>query len=185
MSKLFLLAIIALAITGIFTGAIEVKINPSKLGNLPTAIGQAVGDGNIVSQAEYYFTTWKRKAEIAIPNSDDKKFDLYMKYVEQDTKTLQEALDAKKGPETIIIKSRLLNESLEAAKKAVEDISDEAIAKVRDAWLKVLAGANQQLGRLAGLADEYKKYQEKIEKIVPTATPDSKASPTPKIELKF
>ncbi len=189
MSKLFLWAIIGLAIAGIVTGTIEVKINPAKLGSFPTTIQQAVGDGSIVSQAEYYFTTWKRKAETSIASSDDKKFELYVKYVEKDTTTLQEALDMKKGPETVILRSTLLQESLENAKKLSETISDEAIANSRDAWVRALANANQQLGRLTSVADEYKKYQEKIEKIAPTATPSSKASqgatPTPTIELKF
>ncbi len=183
MSKILLIAIILLAIAGVATGVIEVKVNPEKLGSVPTTISQAIGNGNILSQGEYYVITWKRKAEIAIANSDDKKFELYMKYVENDTKKLKEALDAKKGPDAILVRSKLLNESLGQAKKTVEDISDEAIAKVRDAWLKILASANQELGRLSGVADEYKKFQEQIEKIAPSSSPQP--SPTPKIELKF
>lgn len=183
MSKLFLIAIIVLAVAGVATGVFEVKIHTEKLGTIPATFQQAVGQGNILSQAEYYLTTWKRQAEVTIANSDDKKFELFMKYVEQDTKKLKEALDTKKGPDVIIVKSRLLNGSLEDAKEGVEDISDEAISKVRDAWLKILASANTELGRLSGLADEYKKYQEQIESIAssPTVTP----APTPTIELKF
>lgn len=183
MSKLLLIAIIALAIAGVATGVIEVRINSEKLSAVPATISQAIGSGNILSQGEYYVTTWKRKAEIAIANSDDKKFELYMKYVERDTEKLKEALDAKKSPDAIVLRSKLLNESLDEAKKAVEHISDEAIAKVRDAWLKALGNANQELARLSGVAEEYKKFQEEIEKIAPSGSPE--ASPTPKIELKF
>lgn len=181
MSKLLLIAIIALAAVGIFTGVIEVKINAEKLGSVPATISQAVGNGNILSQGEYYLTTWKRKAELTIANSNDKKFELNMKYVEQDTKKLKEALDAKKAPDAIILRSKLLGESVESAKKTIEDISDEAIGKLRDAWLKILASANVELGRLSGLADEYKKYQEKIKELAPSP----QITPTPTIELKF
>lgn len=179
MSKLLLLAIIGLAIAGIFTGVFEVKVNFEKLGSLPTTLQKTLGTGNAATQAEYYITTWKRKAEVAFANSDDKKFELFMKYVEKDTETLKDALDVKKGPDTIILRSKLLNESLVQAKDGIEKISDETLVKIRDAWLKVLASANGELGRLSGLADEYKKFQEQIEKIAPLS------SPTPKIELKF
>lgn len=180
MSKLLLLVIIGLAIAGIFTGVFEVKVNFEKLGDLPSTLQTTIG-ANAVTQAEYYFTTWKRKAEVSFAKSDDKKFELFMRYVENDTETLKDALDVKKGPDTIILRSKLLNESLVQAKEGIEKISDEALGKIRDAWLKVLASANSELGRLSGVADEYKKFQEQIEKIAPAPS----TSPTPKIELKF
>jgi hypothetical protein len=182
MSKIFLILIIIVLVgVGVVTGVIEVKIHADKLSSVPSTIQQVVTNGSILSQGEYYLTTWKRGAELAIANSDDKQFKLHMKYVENDTEKLKKALDEKKSPDTIILRSKLLNESLEKAKETVEDISDEAMNEVRDSWVKILANANQELGRLGGLADEYKKYQEQIEKIAPTPAP----SPTPKIELKF
>ena len=153
MSKLLLIAVIALAVAGILTGVIEVKINSQKLGAVPTTISQAIGSGNLLSQGEYYGTTWFRKAELAIANTDEKKFELNKKYVERDTEKLKEALDGKKAPDTIILRSKLLNESVEDAKEAIEKISEEALGKIRDAWLKALASANQELGRLSGIAD--------------------------------
>jgi hypothetical protein len=122
---------------------------------------------------------WKRKAEIAIANSDNKKFEYYMKYVEQDTKKLKEVLDVKKDPEIVIMRSKLLNESLTSAKKSLEAISEDKLAEIRDSWVKILANANGELARLSIVAGEYKQFQEEIEKIAPNPTP------TPKIELKF
>ncbi len=179
MSKLFLLLLIGLAIAGMATGVIDVRINFEKLGDLPGTVQQALGGGAFLSQAEYYVTTWKRKAETSFANSDDKKFELYMEYVKKDTETLKDALDAKKGPDTVILKSKLLNESLAQAKEIVEDITDESLEEVRDAWIVILAAANAELGRLSDLADEYKKYQEEIEKIAPA--PEA----SPAIELIF
>ncbi|MDA1169386.1 MAG: hypothetical protein O3A36_03550 [bacterium] len=180
MSKLLLLAILILILLGVFTGVFEVKVRLDKIGSVPSALQETFGDGNIGSQAEYFFTVWKRKAEIAFANTENKKFEYYMKYVEQDTKKLKEMMDANKDPEIVIQQSNLLNESLTSAKSSVEKISKEALQEWRDAWVKILANANIELARLSLLAGKYKQLQEQIEKIIP-----SSASPTPKIELKF
>jgi|SRR3989344_5889607 len=175
---LFRIVLVAI-VAGIALGVIEVKFHLDKIGGAPAAIQQAIGDGSVISQVEYYFTTWKRHVEVTISSSNNKKFEIRMKHVEQDTKKLQDALNAKKDPGVIIVKSKLLNESLGYAKEALEDVSDEALKKLRDPWVKTLASANQELARLPALADEYKKYQEQIENIVPSP------QISPKIELKF
>lgn len=181
MSKLLLLTIIGLIVLGVFTGVFEVKVHLDKIGSVPSTLQETLGGGNIGSQAEYYFTVWKRKAEIAFTNTENKKFEYYMKYVEQDTKKLKEMMDAEKDPEIVIQQSELLGENLMNAKRSVEKISKEALQEWRDAWVKILANANIELARLSLLAGKYKQLQEQIEKIVPS----SSASPTPKIELKF
>lgn len=179
MSKLLLLAIIGLAIVGVITGVFEVKVHIDKIGNVPVTLQQVIGGGSVLPQAEYYITVWKRKAEIAFANTDSKKFEYYMKYVEQDTKRLKETLDTKKDPEIVLMHSKLLNESLENAKASIEIISKDELQKVRDSWVRILASANVELARLSILASEYKQFQEQIEKIAPSP------QATPKLELKF
>lgn len=187
MSKLLLIAIIAIAGIGIATGAIEVKINSEKLSAIPAIVQDFITSKDLLAQGEYYITSWKRKAEVAMANSDDKKFDLYVKYVEIDTEKLQKALDSNAAPGSVIVRTKLLNESVDLAKKGVEDISEEAIASTRDSWLKTLADANTQLQRLSALAGEYKQYQEQLEDLAPNPAEAPSPSPeaTPEIPLKF
>jgi len=179
MSKLLLLFIIGLIVVGVITGVFEVKVHVDKLGSVPATLQQTLGGGSFLPQVEYHFIVWKRKAEIAISNSDNKKFENYMKYVEQDTKRLKETLDTEKDPEIVIMHSKLLKESLESAKTSIGNISKDALQKLRDSWVKILANANMELARLSILAGEYKEFQEQIEKIAPSP------KATPKIELKF
>lgn len=186
MSKILLISVIALAIAGVVTGVFEVKVNTEKFSGVSSSVQQFFADKDFISNMQYYAITWKRKAELAVAGDNDKKFEVQMKHVEADVKALQEAIDASKSPAIVVLKSRLLDESLKNAKEAVEKISDDAIARVRDSWLKVLASANQQLGRLAGVAEEYKAYQEQLEGIAVSPSPsiDPTPSPTP-VPLKF
>ncbi|OGY31493.1 MAG: hypothetical protein A3C02_00875 [Candidatus Andersenbacteria bacterium RIFCSPHIGHO2_02_FULL_45_11] len=180
MIKLVLFLIIALTVIGVFTGAIKIQLDNEKLSELPKTVGQFVTNQSVASNASYYFTTWKRKAELAIAGSAEKKFELDMKYVEADTAKLKAAIDANTNPADIIMKTKLLNEGIARAKQGVEEISDEAIARLRDSWLKILAAGDLELQRLGGLADEYKKFQEELTKLAPPTTPT--ATPVP---LKF
>jgi hypothetical protein len=182
MFKLLIFLLIVLGIVGIATGALQIRVDNEKLSKLPKTVQGFIGDQSVASNVQYYFTMWKRKAELAIAGSNEKKFDLDMKYVEIDTKNLKEALDATKNPSEIIMKSKLLTESIERAKQGLEDVSDEALTKVRDAWVKILAAADQELKRLPGVADEYKKFQEELSNIV--ASPSPQQTPTP-VPLKF
>ncbi len=184
MIKLVLFLVIALAIVGVFTGAIKIQLDNEKLSALPSTVQQFVTNQSVASNALYYLTAWKRKAELAIAGSAEKKFELDMKYVGVDTEKLKAALDANSNPADIIVKTKLLNESIARAKQGVEEISDEAIAKLRDGWLKLLAAADLELQRLSGLADEYKKFQTELEKLAPSETPTPTPTETP-VPLKF
>lgn len=182
MFKLGIFLIIVTVIIGISTGAITIQVDQSKLNELPKTVLSVVKNQSIASQATYYLTMWKRKAELAIANSTEKKFELDMKYVRIDTANLKAALDANANPADIIVKSKLINESIQRAKRGAEEVSDEVIAKLRDAWLKILAAADQQIARLSSLAEEYKKYQEELKKLAPSPS----VSPTPSaLPLKF
>lgn len=187
MSKLLLIAIIAIAGIGIATGVIEVKINSEKLSAIPAIVQDFITSKDLLAQGEYYITSWKRKAEVAMANSDDKKFDLYVAYVQTDTEKLKDAFDKNAAPGSIIVRTKLLNESVALAKEGVENISEEAIASTRDAWVKTLADANTQLQRLSALAGEYKQYQEQLEDLAPSPAEAPSPSPeaTPEIPLKF
>ena len=182
MSKILLISVIALAIAGVMTGVFEVKVNTEKFSGVSSSVQTFFSDKDFVSNVQYYAITWKRKAELAVAGDTDKKFEVQMKHVEADTKALQAAIDASKSPAIVVLKSRLLDESLKNAKGAAEEISDDAIARVRDAWLKVLASANQQLQRLAGVAGEYEKYKQELENLAPAlqgeARPDGRPSPS-------
>ena len=171
MIKLVFFLVIALVAVGIFTGAIKIQVDSQKVSELPKTVLGFVNNQSVASNVTYYLTAWKRKAELAIAGSAEKKFELDMKYVEVDTGKLKAAIDANTNPADIIMKSKLLNEGIARAKKGVEEISDEAIARLRDPWLKILATADLELQRLGGLADEYKKFQEELTKLAPTATP--------------
>lgn len=187
MSKLFLIAIIVLAALAVVTGVVEVRLNTEKLGDIPATIQKAIGGKDLLAQGEYYLTGWKRKAELATTNGDDKKFELHVKYVEADTTSLKDALDANAQAAGIILKSKRLTESVNDAKAAANAVSEDTIARMRDTWLKALAEANVQLARLSGLAGEYEKYQKQLETLAPSATPEA-ASPSPQegaIPLKF
>lgn len=186
MIKLILFLFIVLTVIGIFTGAIKIQLDNEKLSELPKSVLGFVNNQSVASNISYYLTDWKRKAELAFAGSKEKKFELDMKYVGIDTEKLKAALDANSNPADIIVKSKLLNESITRAKQGAEEISDEAIAKLRDQWLKILAAADQELGRLTSLADEYKKYQEELSRLAPSpaATPTPAVAATP-VPLKF
>lgn len=186
MIKLVLAIVVALAVIGIFTGAIKIQLDNEKLSELPKTVLGFANNKSVASNFSYYFTAWKRKAELAIAGSTEKKFELDIKYVEIDTAKLKAALDANTNPAEILVKSKLLNESIVRAKQGAEEISDEAIARLRDSWLKILAAADLELQRLGGLADEYKKFQEELQKLAPVATPTPSPTPTETpVPLKF
>lgn len=171
MFKLVLFLIIAVFAVGILSGTIKIQIDSEKLNDLPKTAQALLNNQSVISNISYYFTIWKRKAELAIAGSAEKKFELDMKYVGIDTEKLKAALDANTNPADIIMKSKLLNESIARAKQGVEEISDQAIATLRDQWLKILAAADLELQRLSSLAGEYKKYQQQLEKLAPTPVP--------------
>lgn len=171
MFKLVLFLIVVIVAIGIFTGTIKIQIDSEKLNDLPKTAQALLNNQSVISNISYYFTIWKRKAELAIAGSAEKRFELDMKYVGIDTGKLKAALDANTNPADIIMKSKLLNESIARAKQGVEEISDQAIATLRDQWLKILAAADLELQRLSSLAGEYKKYQEQLEKLAPTPVP--------------
>ncbi len=185
MSKLFLISIIALAVAGVISGVFEVRVHPEKFGNAFAGAKQFIGSKDIIANSQYYAITWMRKAEIAVAGDEDETFTIYMKHVEKDAEALKQAIDMNKSPGVVVAKSRLLDESLQRAKSAVETISDDAMARVRDQWVKVLSSANQQLGRLAGVAGEYQQYKEALEGIAPAQQEEaSDPTPTP-VPLKF
>lgn len=187
MFKLIPVLIVVIAVIGIATGVITIQINNEKLSQLPTAALELTKNQGVASNVSYYFTMYKRKAELALAGSSEKKFELNMKYVAADTEKLKAALDANTNPPDIIMKTKLLNESLERAKKGAEEISDEAIGKLRDEWVKLLAAADRELSRLSSLADEYKKFQEELSNLAPAPQgggPTPTATPTP-VPLKF
>lgn len=186
MFKLILCVIIGLIIVGVATGGITIQFNNEKLSAIPKMLQSALTNQSLFTKTNYYFTTWKRKAELAVAGSIDKKFELDMQYVSDDTKKLKEVLDTNTNPADIISKSTLLNESIARARQGAGVISDEAIKRLRDPWLKILATADGELHRLTSLAGEYKKYQEELQKLVPptTATPTPKPIPSA-VPLKF
>ncbi len=182
MFKLVLFLVVVIVVIGLFTGTIKIQIDSEKLNELPKTAQAFLSNQSVASDISYYFTMWKRKAELAIAGSAEKKFELDMKYVGIDTEKLKIALDTNTNPADIIVKSKVLNESIARAKQGVEEISDKAIATFRDQWLKILAAADLELQRLSSLASEYEKYQEQLEKLAPVHV----VSPTPSaIPLKF
>lgn len=178
MFKFALFVAIALGVIGIVTGSITIQLDAEKLSQLPKTVQEFVTDQNVASNISYYVTALKRKAELAIAGSKEKKFELDIKYVGIDTEKLKAALDANTKPAEIVAKSKLLSESIARAKQGAEEVSDEAIAKLRDSWLKTLAAADQELSRLSTLADDYKKFQEQIEKLAPSPSPSPMPNPS-------
>lgn len=182
MFKLVFFLVIVFAIIGIATGAITIRVDNEKLSELPKTVQSFVTNQSVASQVTYYLTMWKRRVELAIAGSNEKKFELDIKYVGIDTEKLKLALDANTNPADVIVKSKLLSEGIARAKQGADEIPDKAIAKLRDQWLKILAAADQQLQRLSSLASEYKKYQEELQSLAPAHSPSPSVTAIP---LKF
>ena len=163
MIKLLIYAAFALVLLGTYMGAIEVKFHPEKLGNI-SAITQGVGSWqDALAKGQYYGTIWKRGIERYFASSADAKFNLDIAYVKNDTENLKKVLEANGGVNVIVIKAKLLSETLATAKDELKNVSEDGIAKVRDDALKVFAQAQIQLDRLKGVANQYKQAQDQLE----------------------
>jgi hypothetical protein len=175
MIKAIIYLAVALSALGIYMGVIQVNFHLEKLGNI-SSITHGIGNWqDAVAQGQYYGTVWKRTAELYFASSADAKFNLDVGYVSSDSENLKKALDAGSGVNIIVIKSKLLSDTLNRAKDEMKNVSKDGIAKVRDDALKAFASAQVQLDRLQAVANQYKDAQSKLEQI---------AKPT-KIPLKF
>lgn len=178
MIKILLYIAVALSVVGIYTGVIEVRIRMEKLPAI-SSLSRGVSSWEDASaQARYYGTRWKRQAELYFAGSIDAKFTLDVGYVKTDTATLKKALDANATPKSIIVKSKLLKESVDRARGALDSVSEKTIAKLRDEYVRVFAEAQKQMERLSALSEKFKQYQTELESI--STSKDDK-----KIPLKF
>ena len=165
MIKAIVYLVVALSALGIYMGAIQVTFHPEKLGNL-SAITQGVGSWqDAVAKLQYYGTLGKRGVERYLASSADAKFSLDVTYVKADASSLAKALDANAGVNIIVVKAKLLSDTLNRTKNEMKDVSKDSIAKNRDDALKAFVDAQIQLDRLKAVANTYKQAQDQLEQL--------------------
>jgi hypothetical protein len=165
MIKMLLYIAVALSALGIYTGAIEVRIHAEKLSSISGLLHGVSSLEDVLAQGQYYGTVWKRQAELYFAGSVDAKFTLDVGYIKTDTAALKKALDANAKPNIVIVKSKLLKESVDRAKGELNSVSEKTIATLRSEYIQVFAEAQKQLERLNALSDKLKKYQTELESI--------------------
>lgn len=156
---------VALSAIGIYMGALQVTFHPEKLGNI-SAITQGVGSWqDAVAKLQYYGILGKRSVERSFASSVDAKFSLDITYLKADASSLGKALDANAGVNIIVVKAKLLSDTLNRAKDEMKDVSKDGIAKNRDDALRAFADAQVQLDRLKAVANTYKQAQDQLEQL--------------------
>lgn len=146
-------------------GAIQVTFHTEKLGNL-SVITRGIGSWqDVVAKAQYYGIVGKRSVERYFASSTDAKFNLDVTYVQASAKDLAKALDSNAGVNIVVVKAKLLSDTLKSTKDEMKDVSKDEIAKVRDSALKAFADAQVQLDRLKAVADKYKEAQVQLEQL--------------------
>lgn len=162
MSKLTLLVVIAVGIIAYLSGVFEVVVHPERVSNIPATVQNLAQDGSLLVQAKTYVTKIKRKGELLLADSADRKLELAVEYEETDAEHLAQLLDKEPDPKAVLPQAELLVESMKQVETYTADATVDTFVSVQDKHEAALVLAADSLTKLQHIEKEYEAYQDRL-----------------------
>lgn len=206
MIKLLLFILVAVALIGMATGVLEVRVHQDRLSQVPSLLRNAIGNRSLVEQGRSYAVWLKRTGEQLIISDPNKKMDVALLYVRIDAARLDKLLaEHAAEPAVVIPQAKLLLQSLERVRSLTAEATPDSVVGLEQEAKETLASAAAVLSKLQVVKEAYEKlavqFAGLVERIqqqlttldtentptsTPTITPVPSSSPgTPAIPLTF
>ena len=165
MSKLTLLVLIAAAVIAYLSGVFEVVVHPERVSQIPATVQNITKDGSLIVQAKTYVTKLKRKGELILADTPDRKLELAVGYEDIDAEHLAQQLDKEADPKSVLPQAELLLESMKQVDTYIDDAKVETFVAVQDKHEAALILAADSLAKLKDIQQEYEAYQERLAQV--------------------
>ncbi len=163
--------LIVIALIGflMFSGVLEVQVHPDKIGGLGSKFAELTHGQRWASSLSYYFTQAKRAGEQKLIGDNNKRLDLALEYVHEDSRAIADNLLADTDTTALTYDVDLLQASIQHTKDALEKASaDDLVARQADitASFQSAAASFRQLQAAAvaqaDTADELNRLAESL-----------------------
>lgn len=169
-----------LVILLVWTGVLEVRVHPEKLGNVSSTLAGVFSHGDILQTLKVQAIKIKREGELWLIKEDNKKVEVVTKYVKKDSDDLGKILEENKDdPKKILPQVELLSSSIKRLRDLEKSVTDETIKAYSGDFADAFSQAQKALDRLKEVQKEQEKLQEKFNEATWLLEDGVKEQPTP------
>src|SRR3989344_6228340 len=185
MSKIFGLALIALGVFLVLSGAVEVKVHAEKIRALPEIVLSGAKDGSRLGTAQRAVLKARRFGENLLIQDKPKRLEVALLNVQADAKRLQQALESKAEASTLLPDAEMLLDSLRQVRTAAQLAPVDAVAARKEDSARAFADARQVLQALREQQQEVASIEEELQRLTASleeqvgSLSSETASPTP------
>ncbi len=147
----------------IYGGAIEVKVRPEKVFDLPGKAASIFQDRTALEKGRAYAVRLKRRGEMFVFREEDKRLQVALENVSNDADRLRELLSSSGDkPEALLPQAELLIDSLQRVRQLAEEAPVKTVASLKEKSEQSFGAARQALGQLQELHQEYESVQKEF-----------------------
>jgi len=149
----------------VFTGVIEIKVNPDKLSALPASLLSLSKDKSAFEKGRALMVSLKRRGEQFIITDKAKKLQLALIYVEQDAARLHQLASEEENATILIPQARSLIKSIELVRSRSEEAPIQSVAELKTESTTAFQDALSALGKLKDIHEQYQEIQQEFSRL--------------------
>jgi septal ring factor EnvC (AmiA/AmiB activator) len=166
MSKVLVLLILAALAALIAGGVIQVSFHPDKLSGLTATLSQLTQDQAALIKSKLLLIKAKRAAERLIIQDKEKRLEAAVLNVKEDADRLKNALTGDdRNPAQLLPYAELLLGSIKQVRTTAEEAPVDAVASLKQESTEAFAAAQEALGQLKDLHQEYEAINEEFNRL--------------------
>jgi len=148
MSKMLIFFIAAFVGVLLLTGIVEIRFSPEKYVDIPNLTNKVFKEKTTFEKGRAKIVSWKRKAELFVIQSKEKRLVLSLLYVKKDAARLNELIAKEVTASTLLPQAEQLIDSIDLVRTNAEKAPVEVVAGMKDESTESFLIAQEALGSL-------------------------------------
>lgn len=165
LNKIYIVLVIGAIAALIVSGVLEVKIHPDKIAGISKNTLGLFKDQSMIEKSRAFFVKIKRRGEQFIIRDKEKRLELALLYVEKDAERLNTLIKEDKEASYLLPSSQSLIASLNLVRSTAEEAPVEVVASLKDKSQKAFSSAQETLGELKDIHEQYEAIQEEFTRL--------------------